>query len=187
MRHKPTPPVTASSTSQAGDNSQVPAPQTLHFEACDGFPNSPLPVLIYRRRLLANSGDELASAFETLFERHHWPPQWRYGLYDFDHFHSTAHEALGVFRGNAHIRLGGPQGDELDIAAGDVLVLPAGTGHACLQASEDFAMVGAYPPGQVWEVERGNPAELAAAQARVARVALPADDPVGGELLTLWR
>ncbi|WP_250148057.1 cupin [Halomonas jincaotanensis] len=186
MRHKPTPPFTASPTLQTGGTEQVPAPQTLRFEARGGFPNSPLPVLIYRQ-LFGGSGDELATAFETLFERHRWPPQWRYGLFDFDHFHSTAHEALGVFSGKAHIRLGGPQGDELDVAAGDVLILPAGTGHACLQASDDFAMVGAYPPGQVWEVERGDPAELAAAQARVARVELPADDPVGGELLTLWR
>ncbi|WP_110650462.1 cupin domain-containing protein [Salinicola peritrichatus] len=165
-----------------------PGPETLSVDtdATSGFPNSPLPVLIYRRFIDATTGDPAAS-FETLFERHHWPPQWRYGLYDFDHFHSTAHEALGVYRGRAHIRLGGPNGSEHDIAAGDVLVLPAGVGHACLDASDGFCMVGAYPPGQQWEVERGDPAGLEHALARVAAVPMPEDDPVGGSLLSLWR
>lgn len=68
--------------------------------------------------------------------------------------------------------------------AGDVLVLPAGVGHASLEADEDFCMVGAYPPGQG---PRGDPAQLAAAQERVATVALPEDSPVGGSLAGLWR
>lgn len=164
----------------------IPVPETLHFEPQDGFPNSPLPVLIYRQ-VLAGTGEELATAFESLFEAHRWRPQWRYGLLDFDHFHSTAHEALGIFCGHARIRLGGPGGDEFDVAAGDVLVLPAGTGHASLQSSRDFQMVGAYPPGQQWEIEQGDPDRLAEAQTRVAQVAMPDDDPVGGELLALWQ
>ena len=68
-----------------------------------------------------------------------------------------------------------------------MLVLPAGVGHACLEASEDFSMVGAYPPGQSWEVERGKPDEIEAACRRVAAVALPDDDPVGGTLLSSWQ
>lgn len=162
--------------------------ETLTFDVDEdsGFPNSPLPVLFYRRLFAPASGD-LASRFEALFDAHCWPPEWRYGLFDFDHFHSTAHETLGVFRGRAHIRLGGPNGSEHDVAAGDVLVLPAGVGHANLASSDDFTMVGAYPPGQTWEVERGDPAGLGEALARVAAVALPDEDPVGGELVTLWR
>ncbi|WP_322527958.1 cupin domain-containing protein [Salinicola sp. LHM] len=166
----------------------TPQPEMLILEpdAASGFPNSPLPVLLYRQVLDA-SEENPAARFEALFDHHRWPPQWRYGLYDFDHFHSTAHEALGVFRGRAHIRLGGPNGSEHDIAAGDVLVLPAGVGHACLDASEDFTMVGAYPPGQSWEVERGKPGEIEAACRRVAAVPLPDDDPVGGTLLSSWK
>ena len=166
----------------------TPQPETLSLDAdrASGFPNSPLPVLIYRQVVDA-AGEKAAAAFETLFADHGWPPQWRYGLYEFDHFHSTAHETLGVFRGRARIRLGGPAGRQHDIAAGDVVVLPAGVGHACLEASGDFTMVGAYPPGQSWEVERGEPGELDAACRRVAAIALPDEDPVGGALLTLWR
>lgn len=167
---------------------QIPSPETLYFDSdeTNGFPNSPLPVLIYRQVIDISDAEKRAESFEAMFKRHGWPPEWRYGLYAFDHFHSTAHEALGVFRGQARARLGGPNGNELMLYAGDVLVLPAGVGHACVEAEEDFCMVGAYPPGQTWEVERGDPAQLAAAQERVAAVALPKNAPVGGLIAPLW-
>ncbi|TVU90916.1 cupin domain-containing protein [Vreelandella titanicae] len=166
----------------------MPQPERLHLDsdAATGYPNSPLPVLIYRQVLDISNAEERADAFESMFKRHGWPPAWRYHLYDFDHFHSTAHEALGIFRGRARARLGGPNGEELMLYPGDVLVLPAGVGHASLEADDDFCMVGAYPPDQEPEIERGDPAQLAAAQERVAAVALPEDSPVGGPLARLW-
>ncbi len=168
---------------------QIPPPETLHLDSDDttGYPNSPLPVLMYRQVLDSGSAEEQADSFEAMFKRHGWPPAWRYHLYDFDHFHSTAHEALGIFRGQARARLGGPNGREVMLYAGDVLVLPAGVGHASVAASDDFCMVGAYPPGQEPEIERGDPAQLAAAQARVATVGLPENGPIGGPLTALWR
>ena len=167
---------------------QIPQPETLQLDSDDttGYPNSPLPVLIYRQVLDAGSAEERADSFEALFERHGWPPAWRYHLYDFDHFHSTAHEALGIFRGQARARLGGPNGQETVLKAGDVLVLPAGVGHASVEADEDFCMVGAYPPGQEPEIERGDPAQLAEVQARVAAVSLPDYSPLGEPLAGLW-
>nr|WP_202114663.1 cupin [Halomonas zhuhanensis] len=166
----------------------IPQPELLHFDSdeANGYPNSPLPVLIYRQVLDTGNAEERADTFETMFKRHGWPPAWRYHLYDFDHFHSTAHEALGIFRGKARARLGGPNGRELMLYAGDVLVLPAGVGHASLEADDDFCMVGAYPPEQYPEIERGDPAQLAAAQARVASVDIPENTPVGGPLTPLW-
>ncbi|OJA06905.1 cupin [Halomonas sp. QHL1] len=167
---------------------QLPQPETLYFDSdeTNGFPNSPLPVLIYRQVLDISDAEKRADTFEAMFKRHGWPPAWRYHLYDFDHFHSTAHESLGIFRGQARARLGGPNGQELMLYAGDVLVLPAGVGHASLEADDDFCMVGAYPPGQDPEIERGDPTQLAEAQARVASVVLPKNAPVGGSLETLW-
>tara|TARA_R110000796_G_scaffold152998_1_gene269383 strand:+ start:1857 stop:2375 length:519 start_codon:yes stop_codon:yes gene_type:complete len=167
---------------------QIPPPETLHLDSDEttGYPNSPLPVLIYRQVLDTGSAEERAESFEAMFQRHGWLPAWRYHLYDFDHFHSTAHEALGIFRGQARARLGGPNGQETVLKAGDVLVLPAGMGHASVEASDDFCMVGAYPPGQEPEIERGDPTQLEAAQARVADVALPGYSPVGGPLAALW-
>lgn len=167
---------------------QIPQPETLYFDSdeTNGFPNSPMPVLIYRQLLDISEAEERADTFEAMFKRHGWPPAWRYHLYDFDHFHSTANEALGIFRGQARARLGGPNGQELMLYAGDVLVLPAGVGHASLEADDDFCMVGAYPPGQDPEIERGDPTQLAAAQSRVASVVLPKNAPVGGSLVQLW-
>ncbi|MEA2118990.1 cupin [Halovibrio sp. HP20-50] len=166
----------------------TPQPERLHLDsdAATGYPNSPLPVLVYRQVLDISNAEERAEAFESTFKHHGWPPAWRYHLYDFDHFHSTAHEALGIFRGQARARLGGPNGQELMLYPGDVLVLPAGVGHASLEADDDFCMVGAYPIGQKPDIERGDPAQLEAAQARVAAVALPEADPIGGSLKTLW-
>lgn len=162
-----------------------PVPQTLFFPPEGGFPNSVWPVLFYRQALPADTPD-LAAAFEARFQAHGWPPQWRYGMYPFDHFHSTAHEALGVFRGQATVRLGGPQGRALQVSAGDVLVLPAGTSHRALRSSPDFCMVGAYPRGQQWDMQRGDPAKLEAVRAAIARVPRPPQDPLGTPLDRLW-
>lgn len=163
-------------------------PEILHFDSDEttGYPNSPLPVLLYREVLTLSGAEERANAFESMFKQHGWPPAWRYHLYDFDHFHSTAHEALGIFQGQATARLGGPNGQEVKLYAGDVLVLPAGVGHAYVEASDNFCMVGAYPPAQDPAIERGDPAQLEKLNTRVAAVTIPSTAPVGGPLQPLW-
>jgi len=165
-------------------------PRSLHLQDDGRIPNSRLPVVIYADWLAGvRDGDveTVAAGFEKLFADHGWPPDWRGGIYDFHHYHSTAHEALGVVRGHARLMLGGERGAQVEVNGGDVLVLPAGTGHCALEQSADFLVVGAYPRGQQWDVMRGDPGERPAALQRIAAVPMPSDDPVGGSLLSLWR
>lgn len=140
--------------------------------------NVRLPVVIYRAAL-ASDGPSLADRFEALFSGHGWPANWRDGIFDYHHYHSTAHEVLGVISGSATLEIGGPEGRRIEVSAGDALMLPAGTGHRCLSANEDFKVVGAYPQGQDWDICRQAADD--AARARMAALPDPRYDPVTGE------
>ena len=151
------------------------------------IPNNPhFPVLIYHGvDAVAASPD----AARQLFARHGWGGSWVDGVFGFHHFHSTSHEALAVVVGRATLELGGPQGEAFDVSAGDVLVLPAGTGHRRASSDASFTVVGAYPAGQEnYDLLRGDDrAEVTAARERIAALGPPPDDPVGGEGIARWR
>jgi uncharacterized protein YjlB len=150
--------------------------------------NIRLPVILYRRAAREAGAQEAAAAFEALFLRNGWPPQWRDGVFDYHHYHSTAHEALGFAAGWARITLGGHGGREVKVGAGDAAVLPAGIVHRQVEASPDFLVVGAYPAGQSFDIlERAPSAED---ERTMATLGWPGCDPVGGPegpLTRLWR
>jgi uncharacterized protein YjlB len=147
--------------------------------ADDGrFPNSRLPLLLYRNAIAADEASP--EAMEALFAAGGWPPAWRSNVFTYHHYHSTAHEVLGVASGSARLMLGGPQGREFDVAAGDVIVIPAGVVHRRLLSSPGFLVVGGYPPGQHWDLLQGESGERPAADRNIAAVPLPKTDPVAG-------
>jgi len=87
------------------------------------------------------------------------------------------------------VALGGPSGETIAVQTGDVLVLPAGTGHCNAGASDDLLVVGAYPDGMDWDLRRGDPTERNEVLANIPAVPLPRCDPGegrGGALDRLW-
>ncbi len=159
--------------------------EKLQFSPNGWMPNNDrLPVLLYRR---AFDGTGMVDRMEALLAKNLWPAQWRNGVYTFHHYHSTAHEVLGFAGGSAQLMLGGENGRVVTIEAGDVLVLPVGTGHFLMQAGPGFLVVGAYPVDQHWDICRSAPD--AAGIERMRQLPFPASDPhtgQGGELVRSW-
>ena len=168
--------------------SDAPQVETVVF-ADDGIvPNNRLPLVLYRGALAA--GGDRASVCEAMFARNGWPDAWRNGIYGHHHYHSTAHEVLGIARGHARVRLGGESGQTVELNAGDVVVIPAGVAHKREAASGDLLVIGAYPRGQHPDICRAEAGQHDRAAANVTAAPLPAADPVtGGDapLLTCWR
>jgi uncharacterized protein YjlB len=164
-------------------------PLTFSFRDDGLVPNNPLPFLVYKGAMdVDNSHPE--KTIEGLFGANGWGDMWRNGIFDYLHYHATVHEALGIARGHARVRFGGDRGQEIDVVAGDVAILPAGTGHQCLSASANFSVVGAYPPGAKMHVTRPTPENHRKALKTIPEVKLPKTDPVLGEdgpLLRLWK
>jgi len=150
--------------------------------------NEKLPLLVYPGALKLPEHNP-AGIIEGLFNVNQWGGSWRNGVYGFHHYHSTAHEVLGVFSGTARVQFGGEGGITLPVSRGDVVIIPAGVAHKNMGASQDFRVVGAYPLRQSWDMCSGKPGERSRADQNIARVALPESDPVygtKGPLMDYW-
>jgi len=155
-------------------------PVPYRFADDDRIPNNPrLSLLVYARALDPDDAD-LATSFERLFAANGWVPAWRNGIYPFPHYHSTAHEVLGIAAGRPKVRLGGDRGVILELSPGDALLIPAGVGHQRVSAGRDLLVVGGYPPGQDADLRRGNADERPGVLAAIAALGDPATDPVTG-------
>jgi len=164
-------------------------PEQFSFKDDGIFPNSAFPVLFYRQALITEAKDP-ASIFEQRFAENDWTNSWRDGVYSFPHYHSTSHEVLGVYRGSATVRLGGGRGKNIEVQAGDVVVIPAGVAHQNIGASDDFSVVGAYPGGRQWDLLRGLPGERPKADDNIAALPMPENDPIygaEGPLRKIWK
>lgn len=164
-------------------------PERFVFADDGRTPNHPsYPVLLYKSAVAASVEDK-GAWLEERYLTNGWSGTWRAGVYAFTHYHSTAHEVLGVSRGSAVLQLGGDDGRAIAMAAGDVVALPAGTGHRCLRNSDDFEVVGAYPEGQDPDLLRAGEGEIEAAREAIRAVPEPSADPLhgaSGPLKSFW-
>ncbi|AWH84596.1 hypothetical protein HYN59_05450 [Flavobacterium album] len=150
----------------------------FQFEDDGKIPNSVFPLIVYKNAF--DPGENLADVMEETFAKNNWKNAWRNGVYPYHHYHSITHEVLGVYKGSAQLHMGGENGQKLDVEAGDVLVLPAGTGHKKISASEDFAVLGAYPGGVEYDLLTGKDSERVKALENIAKVPFPDNDPLLG-------
>lgn len=166
-------------------------PLTLMFADDGVIPNNPaLPLIWHRAAVDLTGSPNPEQLIEGVFLDNGWGAIWRNGIHPYMHYHSMIHEVLGIARGRAQVRVGGYQGNNLDVVAGDVVVLPAGTGHQGLWASPDLVVIGAYPASGQYNLCRGSRAEHAEAIKTIPRVPVPDTDPVtgtDGPLPRLWR
>jgi len=150
------------------------------------LPNSRFPLLVHRNGV-AGGGE---TAVIERFRSNGWLNNWRWpGVYTYPHFHSTTHECLGVAAGWMELALFGRGGIRLRVAAGDVVVMPAGVSHVMVGQSPDIAMVGGYPDGRDWDnmQEDHLTEELRRAAAkRIMMLPIPTRDPVTGSAMSHW-
>jgi len=171
------------------EKQEVVEPEQFMFKDDGVFPGSVLPVLLYRAAITTDAKDR-ASVFEREFAQNDWCNSWRNGVYSFAHYHSTAHEVLGVYHGVATLRLGGEHGQTVEVRPGDVILIPAGVAHQNIGASPDFSVVGAYPDGRQWDLLRGLPGERPKSDRTIAALPIPDYDPIygaGGPLRQIWK
>src|SRR5262249_31432555 len=142
---------------ELGRLARPPAPQLFRFRDDGETPNNHLPLVVYRRALKLDEAFDPAAVFEDTFARHGWGKSWRDGIYDCLHLHPAPHGVRGVARGRVTVESGGSSGREITLHAGDAVVLPAGTGHRRIKASDDLLVVGAYPAAGRYDQPR--PAE----------------------------
>lgn len=145
------------------------------------FPNNEnIPTLIYKDPL--GKGRKItARDFEAIFDNNSWPSAWRYGIYTFQHYHSTAHEVLGVYKGATQVQLGGTTGFTQRVEPGDVIVIPAGVAHQNVGSNTGFKCVGGYANGDQWDMNYGKPEERPRADENIADVSHPIADPIFGD------
>ncbi len=163
--------------------------------------NETLPLIVYKG--IAEFGDkEPEGVLEEIFWGNQWTDGFRDGTFPYHHYHSGAHEVVGVARGGAVLEFGGPDGTVVEVSAGDAVVIPAGVVHRRIDDAPGYSAVGAYPHRQVPDccvlsaedaatatvdpdaaglvIKHIGENELPAIRASIVATVLPITDPVSG-------
>lgn len=162
--------------------------KTFFFEDDGTVPNNSLPLILHRDAF-EKRGSEGAAWLEDQFAKNNWLNSWRNGVFGYHHYHSTSHEVLGVYSGSAKLQLGGEQGEELEVKAGDVCIIPAGVAHKNLGSSNDFGVVGAYPNGRSHDLKTADKNVRTQSYQNIIDVPVPTTDPLLGKdggLTEIW-
>lgn len=161
------------------------------FKPNKDFPNSKLPLLIYKQVfLLGKQKNKAARSLQKIFHKNNWKNSWSNGIYSLHHYHSNTHECMGIASGKAWVIFGGPGGRKLVLAKGDVVIIPAGLAHKCSKTSNNFFCVGAYPGGSEYDINLGTKAELEKVKPKLQKLSKPSLDPVFGKegfLKSFWK
>lgn len=166
-----------------------PEVREYRLEGDGRIPHNPdLPLLLYGRVL--DKADLSPSRCKELLAQNGWGWAWVNGVFSYHHYHSNAHDVLCVVGGSASITFGGPEGETVEVAAGDVVAIPAGVGHRNRGSSNNFCAVGAYPRGQEgYDLRTGEEGERPEVLENIRRVPLPGADPLlddDGPLVCRW-
>ena len=105
-----------------------PAPITHTFVDDGNIPNNSLPLILYRGAIDLTGSPDPELIIEKTFAANGWGGMWRNGVYPYAHYHSMIHEVMGIARGRVKVLFGGDNGEAIGLTAGDVVILPAGTG-----------------------------------------------------------
>lgn len=166
---------------------EPPKPALFYFKDDGIVPNSKYPLLLYKN-VFSQRGEKGAFWLEQRFLSNNWHNSWRNGVFTFQHYHSIAHEVLGIYSGEVNVLLGGEKGRTIKAGAGDILVIPAGVGHKNL-GDKDLGVVGAYPRGMPVDIVRAEPGDRPQADRNIEAVPLPETDPLLGTengLIKIW-
>ena len=160
--------------------------QSFLFTDDGSVPNNPvLPVVIMSATIEPD-----VERIQARYQHNGWGGSWVYTVFDYTHYHPDAHEVLTCSHGWGDVQIGGAKGRNFRLVPGDCVVLPAGTGHCRMDAAADFAVVGAYPPGQHQpEIRRATKDNHLGTPERIAEVPLPATCPMlgkGGPTMQAW-
>lgn len=155
--------------------------EIYHIKDDGTFPNnSEYPVVVYKR-IFNLPAFFAASTIRKIFKENNWKNSWKYGVYEYHHYHSITHEVLGISKGKTILLLGGEHGVKIEVEKGDVIIIPAGVAHKNLGKKNNIVCIGAYPEGKDYDMNYGKASERPNADKNVKNVMKPETDPVFGK------